>query len=276
MSLRERDLENTVLKKISIDEFEPKTGNEKDVAVVGFYVNSEEAGTDLYNFMSHSVIENRDVELSPNADEDGYYMVFVEVDRNGELLKNITSLAEEVERVAGKLNWQFKTPYLEEYASFDEAEKYVQQDSEDYLTAADYKAKLEGEFNKVNDVEDEEEEEGVPLIPKEELKVTGPIKTEDIMEFLHNTNLLDASVNEGILTMKDARGKLDLQIVDFGYGPDVMNELGIQESAIKTDPDKFLFDKLNSMLGEMKALPIDNYVVLYDPSHKDVLIAKSC
>jgi hypothetical protein len=26
----------------------------------------------------------------------------------------------------------------------------------------------------------------------------------------------------------------------------------------------------------MKALPIDNYVVLYDPSHKDVLIAKSC
>jgi hypothetical protein len=272
MSLRERDLENTVLKKISIDEFEPKTGNEKDVAVVGFYVNSEEAGTDLYNFMSHSVIENRDVELSPNADEDGYYMVFVEVDRNGELLKNITSLAEEVERVAGKLNWQFKTPYLEEYASFDEAEKYVQQDSEDYLTAADYKAKLEGEFNKVNDVEDEEEEEGVPLIPKEE----SAVKTEDIMEFLHNTNLLDASVNEGILTMKDARGKLDLQIVDFGYGPDVMNELGIQESAIKTDPDKFLFDKLNSMLGEMKALPIDNYVVLYDPSHKDVLIAKSC
>ena len=272
MSLRERDLEHSMLKKISIDEFEPKTGKEQDVAVVGFYVNSSDAGTDLYNFVSNSVIENRDVELSPNADEDGYYMVFVEVDRNGELLKNITSLAEEVERVAGKLNWQFKTPYLEEYASFDEAEKYVQQDSEDYLTAADYKAKLEGEFNKVNDVEDEEEEEGVPLIPQEE----SAIKTEDIMEFLHNTNLLDASVNEGILTMKDARGKLDLQIVDFGYGPDVMSDLGIQESAIKADPDKFLFDKLNSMLGEMKALPIDNYVVLYDPSHKDVLIAKSC
>jgi hypothetical protein len=272
MPLRERDLENTVLKKISIDEFEPKTGNEKDVAVVGFYVNSEEAGTDLYNFMSHSVIENRDVELSPNADEDGYFMVFVEVDRNEELLKNITTIAEEVERVAGKLNWQFKTPYLQEYTAFSDAEKYVQQDSEDYLTAADYKAKLEGEFNKVNDDEPEEEEEGVPLIPKEE----SAVKTEDIMEFLHNTNLLDASVNEGILTIKDARGKLDLQIVDFGYGPDVMSELGIQESAIKADPDKFLFDKLSSMLGEMKALPIDNYVVVYDPSHKDVLIAKSC
>ena len=272
MPLRERDLENTVLKKISIDEFEPKTGNEKDVAVVGFYVNSEEAGTDLYNFMSHSVIENRDVELSPNADESGYYMVFVEIERDDTLLKNITALAEEVERVAGKLNWQFKTPYLEEYASFDEAEKYIQQDKDNYLTAADYKAKLEGEFNKVNDDEPEEEEEGVPLIPQEE----AVINTEDIMEFLHNTNLLDASVNEGILTMKDARGTLNLKLVSFGYGPDVMSELGIQESAIKADPDKFFFDKLSSMLGEMKALPIDNYVVVYDPSHKDVLIAKSC
>ena len=29
MPLRERDLENTVLKKISIDEFEPKTGEKK-------------------------------------------------------------------------------------------------------------------------------------------------------------------------------------------------------------------------------------------------------
>ena len=270
MSLRERDLENTVLKKISIDEFGPKTGNEKDVAVIGFYVNSEEAGTDLYNFMSHSVIENRDVELSPNADESGYHMVFVEIERDDTLLKNINELAEEVERVAGKLNWQFKTPYLEEYTSFEEAEKYIQQDKDNYLTAADYKAKLESEFNKVND--DEPEEEGVPLIPKEE----SVMNTEDIMEFLHNTNLLDANINEGILTMKDARGTLNLKLVSFGYGPDVMSDLGIQESAIKADPDKFLFDKLSSMLGEMKAIPIDNYVVVYDPSHKDVLIAKSC
>ena len=272
MSLQPGDLKGVVTDEISIDEFEPKTGDEKDVAVVGFYVNSEEAGTDLYNFMSHSVIENRDVELSPNADESGYYMVFVEIERDDTLLKNITALAEEVERVAGKLNWQFKTPYLEEYASFDEAEKYIQQDKDNYLTAADYKAKLEGEFNKVNDDEPEEEEEGVPLIPQEE----AVINTEDIMEFLHNTNLLDANVNEGILTMKDARGTLNLKLVSFGYGPDVMSELGIQESAIKADPDKFFFDKLSSMLGEMKALPIDNYVVVYDPSHKDVLIAKSC
>lgn len=259
MALRERDLEHSMLKKISIDEFEPKTGKENDVAVIGFYVNSSDAGTDLYNFVSNSVIENRDVELSPNADEDGYYMVFVEVERQEGLMNTINELVEEVERLAGKLNWQVKTPYLEDYVSLSDAGKYVQEDSGHYLTASEYKEKLEGEFDKVNNEPEE-----------------SAVKTEDIMEFLHNSNLLGADVNEDILTLEDARGKLDLQIVDFGYGPDVMSELGISESAIKADPDKFLFDKLKSMLGEMKALPIDNYVVVYDPSHKDVLIAKSC
>jgi hypothetical protein len=37
MALREEDLKDTVLKKISLDEFEPKTGKEEDVAVIGFY-----------------------------------------------------------------------------------------------------------------------------------------------------------------------------------------------------------------------------------------------
>lgn len=257
MALRERDLEHSMLKKISIDEFEPKTGKENDVAVVGFYVNSSDAGTDLYNFVSNSVIENRDVELSPNADEDGYYMVFVEVERQEGLMKTINELVEEVERLAGKLNWQVKTPYLEDYVSLSDAGKYVQEDSGEYLTASEYKDKLSAEFDKVNSKQEES-------------------TNEEIMEFLHNSNLLGADVNEGILTLKDARGTLDLEIVDFGYGPDVMGELGISESAIKADPDKFLFDKLKGMLGEMKALPIDNYVVVYDPSHKDVLIAKSC
>ena len=39
MALKEGDLKNTILKNISIDEFEPKTGEAKDVMVVGLYLN---------------------------------------------------------------------------------------------------------------------------------------------------------------------------------------------------------------------------------------------
>ena len=39
MALKEGDLKNTILKNISIDEFEPKTGEAKDVMVIGLYLN---------------------------------------------------------------------------------------------------------------------------------------------------------------------------------------------------------------------------------------------
>ena len=101
MPLQEGDLKDTILKTISIDEFQPKTGDEKDVAVLGFSVVQSYPGTDLYNFINGSVVENRDVELSPNPNTDGYYMVFVEMDRNEDLYKNINSILGEVKNVAG-------------------------------------------------------------------------------------------------------------------------------------------------------------------------------
>jgi hypothetical protein len=55
-----------------------------------------------------------------------------------------------------------------------------------------------------------------------------------------------------------------------------MLEHGIKESAIKFDFDKVLFGKLKGLLGEMAALPIDEYIVIYNPAKQDnILIAKA-
>ena len=78
-----------------------------------------------------------------------------------------------------------------------------------------------------------------------------------------------------MLHIRGSRDVASFEIVNFGHGPDIMSEMGISESAIKQDYDKVSFSKLNAMLGEMKALPIDEYIVMYNPEHKDVLIAKA-
>ena len=65
------------------------------------------------------------------------------------------------------------------------------------------------------------------------------------------------------------------EVINFGLDPDVMEELGINESAIKIDFDKVQLSKLNSMLGEVRAIPIDEYIVMYNPAHKDILVAKA-
>ena len=106
MSLKEGDLKNVVLKKLSIDEFEPKTGDAKDVLVLGFQVTESNVGDDLYGFLNGSIVEIRDIEVSPNPNEDGFYMVFVEMDRNDAVVEGIKSLVRDTERLAGKLAWE--------------------------------------------------------------------------------------------------------------------------------------------------------------------------
>ena len=51
MPLAEGDLKNTVLKRLSIDEYEPKTGDSQDVMVLGFHINDSKPGKDLYKFL---------------------------------------------------------------------------------------------------------------------------------------------------------------------------------------------------------------------------------
>ena len=105
MGLKAGDLKDTVLKRLSIDEYEPKTGEAADVMVFGFHVKESAVGDDLYHFISNSIADVRDVEVSPNPNTDGYYMVFCELDRNQDSLNNIRSIVRDVENVAGELAW---------------------------------------------------------------------------------------------------------------------------------------------------------------------------
>ena len=101
MALKEGDLKHTMLKKVSIDEFEPKTGETQDVMVVGLYLNETAPAKDLYHFINNSVIDIRDVEVSPNPNPDNFYMVFMELDRNENAFGVVKDIIKEVERLSG-------------------------------------------------------------------------------------------------------------------------------------------------------------------------------
>jgi hypothetical protein len=262
MALRENDLANTVLKHISLDEFQPKTGDEKDVAVLGFHVVQNFPGSDLYNFISSSVVECRDVELSPNPNTDGYYMVFVEMDRNEKLLDNIRSLIADVNNVTGKLSWKIKTPYLEEEINLndDQLSKYVQSDPSEYLSAKEFIEKMQKES-----VEEDEKQ----------LQEEAESNSKKILEFLRDSILLQAGFSEdGKLTVMGRAGNAQFEVVGFGDADDVLKEIGINESAlapIDSDVRKF-----NSMLGTLKAVKIDEYVVIFNTDTRQALVGKPC
>lgn len=262
MALKEGDLKNTMLKKISIDEFEPKTGEAADVMVVGFYLNETAPAKDLYHFINNSILEIRDVEVSPNPNTENYYMVFIEVDRNKDSLGNIKELVKEVERLSGKLDWNVSTTLSEDNLSLDGADliRYIQLDPENYLTKDEFMA---------------QQQEAEAQAEAKRLEEEAQDNSNKILEFLKPSNILEAGINDNKLHLRGSKDIATLEIVNFGHGPDVMSEVGISESAIKQDFDKVAFSKFNAMLGEMRALPIDEYIVIYNPEHKDILVTKA-
>lgn len=253
MGLKTGDLKDTILKKISIDEYEPKTGDSSDVLVLGFSLKESSQGQDLYNFLNSSIFEIRDVEVSPNPNPDNFYMVFVEMDRNEEVLENIRKIVSDVENISGKLPWVGKTHLTDDFHPlFDEGiSKFVITDPEKYMTKAEW-----------------EEQQAEAL----ELENSVETANQNILEFLKSSNLLNASINNNTLEVEDKFNEAKLEVVGFGEAKDIMAEIGINESAIG-DMDSTL-KQFNSMLGEMKAIPIQEYIVIFHPSQTNVLITK--
>ena len=254
MGLNVDDLKDTMLSKVSIDEFMPKTGDVEDVITAGFYVMESEIGNDLFKFISNSTSDFRDVEVSPNPKPDGYYMVFVEMDRNPEALSKIREICKDIENVSGKLKWQGKTHLIDSYHGLyeDELEKYVILEPGKYMDREQYDAEQQ--------------------VAQQEAEAQD--NTNNILEFLQASSLLEAGINDNKIVMRGSKDVAHLEVIDFGPAKDIMAEIGINESAIK--PLDSTLRKFNSMLGEMRAVPIDDYIVIFHPSQDNVLVTKQC
>lgn len=101
------ELKSLVRPYVSVAEFEPKTGNENDVVVIGFYCRDEFPAKDLSRFIERGITDVLDTEVSPAADEDGFYMVFVEVE-NEDLMKKVFSVLDDINRLVEIDEWKIK------------------------------------------------------------------------------------------------------------------------------------------------------------------------
>lgn len=240
MGLRRGDLRDTILSKISIDQFEPKTGDLREVVVVGFYLNEDGAAKDLYEYLNSSSMVFRDIEVSPNPNPDNYYMVFVEMDRGEDTLPRIQDMLGEVSNVSGDFAWRAQAHGMDDYVSIND--------------------------DSLNEVI----QRGPQLDePKE------PPMNDQVQEFLTASDLSEAHVQTGVLTLRRGKDTVKLDLVDFGSAHRVMHEHKLTESAINPDLDPSLIRKLNRMLGEMAALPVGRNVVIYNPQDESQVLITS-
>lgn len=247
-NLKHQDLKDVLLPTISFDEFEPKTGDKENVAVVGFYVTEQSAGNDLAKFINKSHFEIRDVEVTPNPNQDNYYMVFVEMDRKEGVLNTLKEMVSDFYNLVGDTDWKVK-PLLSEEEHDITSEllySYIIESPDEYMTKEDYDAGVQKDFE------------------------------ESVVNFFEGSNALSVTFQDNKINLKDYRYNTTLEFVNIGEGKLPLEESGLSELAIDTHFDPHLLNQLSSIGGNLNIVPINKHIVFHNTETDRVLVAKPC
>jgi hypothetical protein len=214
MGLRFEELEGMVLPLISIDEFEPKTGTTEEVIVVAFFCRDELPAIDLDEFLDKSVIDFLDSEVSPNPNEEGYYLVFIEFKRQPNFWMKLFDMVKDIENVSGGMDWKVQ-PYLvpELYDLYDpRLQQVVIAQEDEYVPKAEFDNTMEGYFK--------------------------------------DSRLDTLTINEDKITFGRVFGKVEFDLVDFDITDHLVEKLQITEAHIDLLNTSPQLTALRAMLGE--------------------------
>ncbi len=130
------EIEGLILDKFLVDAFKPKICHEKDVMVLAFLARQRNSAEELNNFISRGPFSFINVESSASPDQDGNYIVLVEMDRSREMFMNINNLLSYVNQQVHISEWYFKPSTSEKFISWNEENfrRSVPQHPEEFLS----------------------------------------------------------------------------------------------------------------------------------------------
>ena len=134
--LESGDLKRLIHPELHIDEFRSKLGDDEDVVVVSFKVDTKEPANDLVAFIEKGYDWVIDADISSGEIDDGSYIVFVEIDRDSQAAENIMSLMEDLMNVTDQdiSDWRVRyyKAHKETTLSLEALEKLIPSTPEEY------------------------------------------------------------------------------------------------------------------------------------------------
>ena len=120
-SLRENDLRNFVKKVFEIDSYSSKIGDDEDIIVLSFTVDSEDPAKDLETFIEMGYPFVLDADVSSGETDDGTYKVYAEIERSRHAPEQIIALLGGIEKLTGINDFKFR--YFKSFKSQDATEE---------------------------------------------------------------------------------------------------------------------------------------------------------
>lgn len=236
--LRENDLEDLVIPMISIDEFESKVDD--DGIVIGFFVKDAEPADDLNRFIQKSPVILLDTDVSPAPNEDGYFLVFVEVSRDESFAKKLKTILAEIENLVAieESDWSF-TCYGHE-GVFEVTEEKIH-----------------------------------VLIRTESIEdLKQKAFDDELLEFFKPSVLDDVQLNENILSISRNNNLLSGELVSFGEADQLDEEL-LGEAVTLSEEANRSCRRWEALLGEgWMAHLIETHLIVSNAFSTNVLVLK--
>lgn len=112
MALKLSELRGLIGKKIQIDEYQAKMGEDKDVVTVSIEVSYYNPALDLVNFLEKGYDWVLDADISSGEMSDGGYLVFIEAERKPSFPKNFLKMLSDLEGVSENKLEDYKFLYF--------------------------------------------------------------------------------------------------------------------------------------------------------------------
>ena len=93
MGLRPNDLKDLVKNVFEVDSYQSKMGSDKDIVVLSFTVLEKPAADDLVQFIESGYNFVLDADATSGEQSDGYYRVYVEMERDQKIPEQIMEKA---------------------------------------------------------------------------------------------------------------------------------------------------------------------------------------
>lgn len=118
--LRSGDLVDMVSPMFSLDQFKSKMGRDEDVVVVAFKVKEKLPATDLMEFIEKGYQFALDADMSTGEERDGQYSVFVELERNADVPRQIIEMLNGIGLLCDCKDWNFR--YFKDMNTYEATE----------------------------------------------------------------------------------------------------------------------------------------------------------
>lgn len=235
-SLLAGDLKRLITPILEIDSYRSKMGDDKDVVVVTFTVESHDPAKDLVSFIEKGYEYVLDADMTPGELSDGKYRVFIELERSSRIAENINDILYSVKKLADIDNFRFRY-----YKSFETKDATL-----DAL------------------------KEVIPNSPNDYETYIKEVQLENYENFFSNSMLESITMNDNILSFKKVYAQpLHMKYVTSGTTKHVLESIEDRIAVNYTDMAEVMF--LSKYLGNYNITKLGNKFMFENKGHAIIL-----